>query len=455
MIAIHKLIPERIVHLRPATRSDAGKVAGWVQCGRAEGVFRPGNTPDAKSVACYQQRVRRTQGDYTCLVILDGDREIGYCDYSVRGRSAELLGIFIESESRGKGSGRHLLRYFAALARERQCTEIWAEIYADNNASLRAFHAAGFVRDPSRDRVEISGHILAYARPLYPFLHINSPDPAYRSLCGPNYWPSHVAIAEVLVDEIRQYPGIEVVLGLGSLGRGFGDEWSDIDLAVLGRGHDLDRIRRGEHWIGKLTVDVFPVDLEASPPSHWDDSRRQGFEESIVLFARNRATVGRIARAIRLRTNEQTGRARELVIRLGWLSFGPRPWFLKQVLGYSWLLPPDLWLQRGCVPAAHATADQALDTAIQLLFIANKRHVPDPKWRRFLVTSVAWLPADFGRLLEASESVPRTREGFHLRADAVLSIIEAAVEYLQKTRVLHGNLYRRYLATAPYYDPRA
>ena len=452
---LNRLVPEKLVRVRPARKADRIHLARWVEHGREEGVFRKGNKLTASSVLRYQDRIRRLGCEYRCLIIETNGEPIGYLDYCRQRRSAEIFGIYLEPRFRYQRIGRHMLRWVIAQMRELGCRMVTTEVYADNAASVRADRAVGFMRDPSRDRVEDGKIIHAFCKHIDPFKRLSPEESLYKRLQGDNIYLHHVAVAEAIVEQIRHLRGVEIILGLGSLARGFADKWSDVDLAVLGRGEGLNRLWRGERLLAGLSIDLFVVDLDAAPPTKWDSSRRQAFEESIVLFTRAASVLHSVSSKISLGKGERTGKIHETLLKIGWIGFQPRDWFGQNKYGYDWSLPHDLWIRRGCASSAHATIDQALDYAIQLLFLANGQHVPDLKWRRYLATGLPWVPTGFSSLIKEADYRRRDKQGFSSRAAAVRSIIEKTVHHLQKTGVIKGNLYKSYLRISPDYNPRA
>jgi predicted nucleotidyltransferase len=261
----------------------------------------------------------------------------------------------------------------------------------------------------------------------------------------------HAALAEALTHSLQELPGVQAILGLGSLARNFADSWSDLDLAVLGSGPDLTQLWRGERSLAGIDVDLFVVDLESSPPETWDDSRLQAFEESVLLFARDTSIIQLLQQAVRFDEQEQNRKIREIVLMLGWIGFQPRAWSDLHKYGYLWSVPYDLWMRRGSTASAHATVDRALDLTVQLLFLTNRQRIPDVKWRRFLVPHLPWLPPHFASLLEQVETGMRNEDGFLSRATAVLTIVEGVVSYLEEIGRISGDLYQTYLRTAPDY----
>jgi len=277
---LQTVVPKKMVGVRLIRHKEAALVARWVEQGRREGVFRSGPRLDAAAVLRYQENIRRSGWEYRCFFIEDGRTPIGYLDYRYRKPLAEILGLYLENQFRYKCIGRHVLRWAIADLRELGCREVRTEVYAGNIASIRADYAVGFQRDLGRDRVEDGKPIFAFRRLIAPFVRLGPPESCYKLLQGKNLYLYHVAVAEAIADRISNLSGVEIVLGLGSLSRGFADEWSDVDIAVLGRGHGLRRLWRGERSFAGLSIDLFVIDLDAAPPSKWDSSRRQDARRS-------------------------------------------------------------------------------------------------------------------------------------------------------------------------------
>jgi GNAT superfamily N-acetyltransferase len=447
------LVPQALPQVRTISREDAPLLARWIEQGRREGVVRSGDIVSPAPVLDYQESQQQEGWDYRCLIIENDSGPIGYLESRAQPPLGEVLGLYLDPACRGQRLGRHLLGWAVADLRERGCREIRVEIHADNAASLHVAGLAGF--RPTTERVEDGRCVHVLGRRIPPFRRFTPCDPAYAHVQGENLFLHHVALAEVLVRQVRRRPCVEAIVGLGSLGRGFADRWSDIDLAILGRGTGLRRLPHGERWLAGTSIDFYVVDLDRSPPAVWDESRRQALGEGVVLFARGRDLLRSLRRVLRLGARERKHLIRELVLKIGWLGFEPRSWYNQVRCGYLWSLPHDLWLQRGDLASAHATVDQALGHAFELLFVLNGRLVPDLKWRRFLVAGLPWLPADFASLLQQAEQPARDRAGFSMRAEAVLAIIERTLGRLEEAGELGEDLYRAFLRSSPDYNPGA
>jgi RimJ/RimL family protein N-acetyltransferase len=131
-----QILPAKIPSIRQMRPEDAELLASWIEQGRHDQFFRPGRTVNAWSVLRYQNRIRRSEWKYKCVVVEDGTAAIGYLDYKWRDHVGEILGIYLEPTRRAKHIGRHLIRWAVADLREQGCRRIRAEVYAYNTGSL-------------------------------------------------------------------------------------------------------------------------------------------------------------------------------------------------------------------------------------------------------------------------------------------------------------------------------
>ncbi len=445
---IERALPTKLVNIRATSRKDIDLVAPWFTYGCWNCSPQIQGVRDVLSLLQYQERMQQASWEYQCMTIEDEGQIVGYLDYRYRKHLGEILGFYLDTHRCGQRVGLHLLRWIIADLRSHHCQKVFVTIDTKKSGAIDLCLALGFqYREKCNDTNEdTSTASLYYDIPS--LLYLSPPKKAYTLLQGENLYLHHAALAEALTHSWQELPGVQAILGLGSLSRHFADAWSDLDLAVLGSGPDLAEFWRGERNLAGIDVDLFVVDLASSPPDAWDDSRLQAFEESVILFARNPSIIQLLQQAVRFDEKEQMLKIQEIVLKLGWIGFQPRAWYDLHTYGYLWSVPYDLWMRRGSTASAHATVDKALDLTVQLLFLTNGQRIPDVKWRRFLVPHLPWLPPHFASLLEQVDTGIRNADGFQSRATAVLRV----VSYLEEVGKITGDLYQTYLHTAPDYS---
>lgn len=438
-------LPKETVTFRRISGDCIALVSKWIACGHVEGAFQQINNTKG-SILAYQKQMRKLNDVYECFIIRINNKAVGYFDLTVCGRSGEILGLYITPKTRRKGIGELALRYAIARMRKCGCTQIAVEIYENNTASIKMCEKVGFK--------QVSQHecVISMLNEVNEWPTMVVVDRAYAALRGENWYDYHVAIADAICDRIRRHKGVEAILGLGSLFRGFGDRWSDLDLAVLARGDVVDELWKGERWIAGVSVDLFVVDLDAMPINKWDKTRRQAFEESVVLYCKSKNFLRSFRKAISLRHNEQRFEIAKLLLQLGWLGFAPKTWFNKKKYGYTWSLSNSTWIDRGCLASAHITIDRATDTLLQMLFLLNNRLPPDQKWRRFLAPDLQKLPHGFLIHLNKIEQAPRTLNAYAARSESLVKLVGRTCKLIE--HMLADNMYQQFIQKSDDYNPR-
>jgi len=444
-------VPSKLVKIRSMSLEDVDLIGRWFEYGSCKTASEINGFHETFSVLHYQERMQKHNWVYQCKVVEDLGHPAGYFDYRYRTHHGEICGIYAEPQLRMERIDQHLLRWIIADLREHGCSDVRVEIQADKFDLLGVFQNIGFQRDETQHHIDSgkSFHLLRYL--IKPFQRLSPQEPAYRLLQTENLYLDHVALAEALIDVIKNLQGVEVILGLGSLARGFGDQWSDLDLAVFGRGPDLYFLGRGEFNLSSVFLDLFVINLDASSLSDWGDSAKQAYEESVILFAKDTTIIDFFQQAFAFRKGEQVQKIQEILLKLGWIGFQPRQWYDTDKYGYFWTVPYDLWIRRGSITSAHTTIDLALEYTLHLLFLANGRRAPDIKWLRFLAPHLPWLPPSFNFFIEQVDVGKCDEPGFRSRAMSLLSIVEGIIQNIEEKGLINGDIYQSYIDNGDYY----
>jgi len=378
-------------------------------------------------------------------IIADGAAagQIGFYDRDGT-RIVEML--HVAPKFRRQRIGSYVLRWMARDAVARGARRIEATVPCSNAAAIKVLRAAGFTS------VNVVGQSVRMSRRISPLTSVQTSAEAFAALRGTKIVTQHIALGELAATALCAVPGVQLVLGLGSIGRGFGDGSSDIDLFIIGRGTDVQRIPSGERWIAGFDFDLFVFDLDEAPYSGWDDDRRQAIGEGAVLWAENAGAISELRHATRMRRSEQRTRIAETLLSLSWLGFHPPSLDGRTEFGYFWTLPHDLWIQRGHLASAHASIDEAVGYLLALLFFANQQFLAPRKWRRYLVEWLPWTPERFSARLSAIEGGARDEPGFTSRARSVLSLIEETFGYIRDCDLVPPDVYRAYQRASPDYS---
>ena len=388
---------------------------------------------------------RAESGEILCSITADGE-DAGCVGFRDRDGTRIVETLIVAPKYRRQRIGSHVLRWISRAAVARGGRRIEASIPDRNAAAMNVFRAAGF------DLARAMGNRVRMSRQLTPLITVQPPSPAFASLRGTNVVTQHIAFGEAVAAALRSVPGVQLVLGLGSIGREFGDRNSDIDLFVIGRGHAIRTIPSGERWIAGFDFDVFVFDLDEAPYAGWDDERRQAVGEGAVLWADSARAVRELRRATYMRRSEQRARIAETLLSLSWVGFHPPSLNGRTEFGYYWALPSDMWVERGHLASAHASVDEAIGFLLALLFFANQQFLASRKWRRYLAEWLPWTPSRFPARLSAIEAGSRDEAGFTARAQALLELIEETFAYVRDSGLVPRDVYRAYQLTTPDYS---
>lgn len=433
------------LHFKELSNSDYKLLLKWISEGRDDGYFKKGDPLSMNSIKRYHQSILMQGWSYYCYIIYYDSKIIGYFDYKVKLTTACIEGIFIESKYRNSGIGSYCLRWIIADLRLRKCKIASIDVYKNNIPSIQTVKSIGFHRNHGGDRIENKKKSLNFIYRIKPFRRLKPKYEAYTNLKGANFYQHQLAIVEQLISDVKFDKNIYAVLGLGSVSREFGDIWSDIDLMIIGNKNIFNKYWIGEKWIKGFSVDLFLIDIESSPISSWDDSRKQAVGEGVILYSHNTKLIKDLSRTIRISEKEKQFKVAERILGIGWQGFHPKSWFNKEVYGYYWSLPSDLWITRGSMIAAHSSLNFSFQMLVELIFFINDELPPDKKWLYFVVNDLNWLPVNFGKQFFHFLSLPANDSSFNIKSKIFYSLFNSVFLKLKRSNLIHKNLYKIYL----------
>jgi UDP-2,4-diacetamido-2,4,6-trideoxy-beta-L-altropyranose hydrolase len=135
--------------LRPATMADTELLREWANDPGVRAASFDSSPIDENTHRAWL-KAKLTDGKCAFYIAENGRGPIGYARVDVCGRMGEIS-VSVDAPLRGLGYGRNIITAAMGLAvREFYLDKFWARVKPDNEASLRAFKAAGFVVDGDR-----------------------------------------------------------------------------------------------------------------------------------------------------------------------------------------------------------------------------------------------------------------------------------------------------------------
>lgn len=239
-----------------------------------------------------------------------------------------------------------------------------------------------------------------------------------------------------LLDPIRP----DAVAFQGAIGRGWGDEHSDVDL-VLAFDGDHVPAPRGELRVADLKWSIFHLRLDRVDPKRWGDKQRYAYAHETEILFDPSGRLASLCSGARLSDAERTARLVHGIKKLGNRGITYQGRLEVDWRGFHWSDRPDVWLRRGDPYAAHARLDQAHQLLVALLFALAAQPVPSEKTRHHLVRQLTTNPPATTVLLEELALV-RVMDGANVwrRIAAAMSLLTACVDEADRRGVLPHDL---------------
>jgi predicted nucleotidyltransferase len=268
-------------------------------------------------------------------------------------------------------------------------------------------------------------------------------------LRGENQIRMFQKIAERLTSKLALCEGVEGIVFIGGLVRGFVDRFSDLDVIVLLDRQDED-LRRRIYEIGLdeerrsgVEPDLTVHSLEDFRKTKLDEPEKWELSRADVVFDPRGEVKKAFERKLRLGGDFWVRRIAICTEYLKWYCCPPR----KDVGTIA-----EAWIERGDLASAHYCLNYGVELLVRMLFALNREFLPAPKWRLFYSYSLKWLPEGYKSLIRQALLVNESSVEEHDRRlkvirkiwrrtmakaeeEAGLSLVQLSKYYVEK--VLH------------------
>lgn len=255
----------------------------------------------------------------------------------------------------------------------------------------------------------------------------------YNNLRGDNLWSTHKKAANEFIDckILNAGSKVDLIIATGSIGRKFADKYSDIDLFICCV-NTTPKFPILEQRYFDFSIDCKTLNL--SLWRNWSIQKRHCLSEGNILYCSSDEASKLIEESTRLSEKERYILINSFLLQLGWTGFQPKHYFEKEVNGYTWLTPSDLWIQRGDLVSAFQNIFKALDYIITLIFLINNELFPGRKWKYFLVKKLEWLPKNFVKTLDGVVSMSNSKVESYYEIESML--LEVSNDIFRKVSYL-------------------
>jgi predicted nucleotidyltransferase len=194
---------------------------------------------------------------------------------------------------------------------------------------------------------------------------------------GPNRYRTFLKAGKIISKKIAALDGVVGILGTGSIGRKFGDKYSDLDLLVYAHSKAVKRLDKLIS-IGFISYKGLEYDIEMityeealkakSPSDFWNQLRRWDQQNSQILYDSNNRIKNLLAEKLVYPDWEQKKLLRKYQYQV------------DELLVYF----PEMWANRGQLYNIIDSLTQAVHSIVLWIYAKNKAFEPYlPKWPFF------------------------------------------------------------------------
>lgn len=127
----------------------------------------------------------------------------------------------------------------------------------------------------------------------------------------------------------------------------------------------------------------------------WSEIQKEAYDEGFIARDIDGQVADFINKALEYKEDYRLKKMAQLIFDLAWHGWIYTPFVNKNVKGYNWIIPRDIWFQRGDPQNAFYLTQVCLGHYLELLYAVNGRWTPDYKWRYIKSKKLATLPENY------------------------------------------------------------
>lgn len=209
----------------------------------------------------------------------------------------------------------------------------------------------------------------------------------------------YTVVAKRYEEELLKRNDVIGVMHLGGIARNRADEDSDIDIAVFSY-EPLKDITLGEQYsVEGYDVEIFNIAINEGY-DWWDPIMKEAYEEGFISTDKTGEIKPFIEKALHYDDEFRVHYLAQLIFKIAWHGWIYTPFRNKNVKGYNWVLPANLWFKRNDIPNAFYLTNICVQDFIELLFVLNRKWTPDFKWRLIKSRKLEILPTNYNEKID-------------------------------------------------------
>ena len=247
-------------------------------------------------------------------------------------------------------------------------------------------------------------------------------------------------ISMKIMEELKKIPEVEGVMFLGGVARNFADVDSDIDLAVFSN-EKLPNLSVGENFDeNNIDIEFWNIKLNESF-EEWGQVQKEAYQEGIIVFDRNGKVKDYIDKTLFYSDKTFLLEFGERFFHLAWHGLIYTPYRNKSIRGYHWILPSDLWYKRNNPENGFVILQNCSMIFIELLFVLNRRWIPDFKWIWIKSQKLSTLPNNYYEKMKFILFSEFNDENWDKKIMLFQELLDETYEMFEQTGILPNDLY--------------
>ena len=245
-----------------------------------------------------------------------------------------------------------------------------------------------------------------------------------------NMLETYKEVAFAYEKEVMKRDDVIGVMQLGGIARNRADEYSDIDIAIFSH-KPLKDIKLGEQWVKDgCDLEVFNIAIDEGYED-WGEIKKEAYYEGYISSDKTGEVKAFMDKALFYSDEEYIYNCLDNIFAMAWHGFIYTPFRDKQIHGYYWVLPSNLWHMRGEINNSYYLLRYCAECFIKLLFAVNKRWSPDYKWRYLKSKSLEYLPKDYLKKIDFILYKEDNEENYSIKSAYLNEMLDEVVERIK------------------------
>ncbi|MFH1607642.1 MAG: hypothetical protein ABIA78_00760 [archaeon] len=182
-----------------------------------------------------------------------------------------------------------------------------------------------------------------------------------------NLGKKYMEIIKIFTESFKKDPNIIGITLNGSIPRGTGDKYSEIDIDFYVKSKKAQNLPpKNDINVNGVWFDFAIKELKEEGRENWSMQKRWDCKHSKILFEKNKAITNLFRKKVKFYDGEKEKIGYELKIKTYWC-----------------ISLAEMFVERGDIVNAHLLINESLNSFVDYYFLKNNEFIPHYKWRYY------------------------------------------------------------------------